>query len=126
MIAAIGVWRILPRTKHYIMAHCVSESANGAGRLCRPSIEMHAYAAEVVTETRLQPGTCFRIERLSGRVQDVVNDLVQTIRRVTLFGEICLLPRGRTLQLRTVFAALITLAAARAVTAASTLALQMK
>jgi hypothetical protein len=37
-----------------------------------------------------------------------------------------LLPRGRTLQLRTVFAALITLAAARAVTAASTLALQMK
>src|SRR5690242_13251743 len=125
-MTAIGVRRILSGAKDDVAANGVSECVDGARRLGGTRVGMHTHVAEVVTETRLEEGARCWVEWLSRRAQDIVNDLWQFVLCLECRSQICLRARSRTLKFRAVFTALVTLAAARAVTTAGTLALQMK
>src|SRR6185369_13649155 len=125
-ITAIGVRRVLSGAENDVVAHRVRQCVDRVGRLRRTRVRVHAHVAEVVSETRLEPRARRWVERQSGRVQHVVDDRGQPVGCVTGFGQVCLRFRRRTLELRAVFATLVTLAAARAVTPARTLALQVK
>ena len=70
----LGSRRILVRSKHHITPHRVGEGVHCSRRLRIPGTRVHTHVTEVTPEARLHQGADFRIERLPGRAQHLVND----------------------------------------------------
>jgi len=65
---------ILSITKHNIAADCVGQGVNRACRFGRLRIRMHAHAAKIMAEARLEKRASRRIKPLSRRAQHFMHD----------------------------------------------------
>ena len=66
--------------EHDVVADGVGARVDGARRLRRAGVRVHAHAREVVAEARLHEGACRRVQRTAARRHDVVDD-VRRLRR---------------------------------------------
>jgi hypothetical protein len=79
-------WGKLVPVKNHIVTDGVSMSTDRASRLCGFGIGMHADAAEIVPETRLEKGTRSGIQRLAWRAQNPMDDRGNCIAKRSGFG----------------------------------------
>src|SRR5262245_6870165 len=73
-LPSVGCRCVLSGAKHQMMADGVGVRTYGTRALGRTRISVHANAAEVVAETLLHQSACRALERLAGRLQNLVYD----------------------------------------------------
>src|SRR6185312_3922309 len=65
--------RILALGEGNILAYCIGFGPKFPGRIRSLGINVYAYAAEIVAETRLHQGACFSVQSMAGRAQYLMN-----------------------------------------------------